>query len=130
MKLDEIKNLKSKAKKMAELCCRPHGRKTGAMALAHCQVDKTDPLRFFVMKDGSIFINPKIIERKGESWSMEGCMSFPYLDDKKVRRAEQIKVTYLDLKGEEVTGEFTGLIAYIFQHEIDHFNGVSIYSKK
>jgi peptide deformylase len=68
-------------------------------------------------------INPEIIEQTGETVWEEGCLSVPdYTAD--VRRAERVVVKGLDRNGKEevIVGE--GLLSIVFQHEIDHLNGV------
>lgn len=113
---------------MRRLCEEPLGKKTGgAIALAHCQVDHEAPKRFFVYADGRAVINPEILSREDSFWHTEGCMSFPYRDDKKIRRYRKISVKYFDENGNELTREVEGLEACVFQHEIDHMNGTSIY---
>ena len=52
----------------------------------------------------------------------EGCLSFPGITCR-IKRHNIVTVQALDLEGEifEETGE--GLVARIFQHEIDHLDG-------
>ncbi|MBL7158795.1 MAG: peptide deformylase [Candidatus Omnitrophica bacterium] len=66
--------------------------------------------------------NPRLIRKRGDSSMEEGCLSVPkrYVT---IRRADEIKVSYLDEKGRELTNFFSGLAARIIQHEIDHLNG-------
>ena len=67
-------------------------------------------------------INPEIIEMDGETVSEEGCLSVPgYYEE--VKRAEHIRVRFLNRKGEEVELEAEGLLAVCIQHEIDHLDG-------
>ena len=67
-------------------------------------------------------INPEILEKDGETVSEEGCLSVPgYYEE--VRRAEHIRVRFLNRKGEEVELEAEGLLAVCIQHEIDHLDG-------
>lgn len=68
------------------------------------------------------FINPQILERRGEEEMQEGCLSVPgYFDT--VRRAEWVKVRALDRSGEPIELEADGLLAVCIQHEIDHLDG-------
>ncbi|MBI2019401.1 peptide deformylase [Candidatus Daviesbacteria bacterium] len=82
---------------------------------------------FFVAKDGKQFIsvvNPKVLSvGKRTKKYFEGCLSVPNMWGE-VRRALSIKVTYQDTAGKTVTQTLTGIPAWIFQHEIDHLNGV------
>ena len=67
-------------------------------------------------------INPEIIEKDGVTVTEEGCLSVPgYYDE--VRRAEHIRVRYLDRSGRETEMEAEGLLAVCIQHEMDHLDG-------
>jgi peptide deformylase len=69
-----------------------------------------------------VFINPVIVEKDGVTVTEEGCLSVPgYYEE--VKRAEHIRVRYLDRDGRECEGEFEGLLAVCVQHEIDHLDG-------
>ena len=75
--------------------------------------------------DGKIrkIINPEFIEiSKEEVENEEGCLSIPGIY-KKVRRAERVKLKYLNEKGEEIIEEGTELLGRAFQHEYDHLKG-------
>ncbi len=69
-------------------------------------------------------INPQIIDRSTElvrGW--EGCLSVPDVRGL-VARHETIEVKYLTKDGELIQQELTGFIARIFQHELDHLDGI------
>lgn len=67
-------------------------------------------------------INPVIIERDGVTVYDEGCLSIPgYFES--VRRAEHIRVRYLNRDGEQLVMAAQGLLAICIQHEIDHLEG-------
>jgi peptide deformylase len=70
-------------------------------------------------------INPKIIEENGEDALEEGCLSLPgiWLD---VNRSETIVVQDIYPDGKERRRKYSGLIARIIKHEIDHLNGILI----
>ncbi|GIP32951.1 peptide deformylase [Paenibacillus sp. J2TS4] len=68
-------------------------------------------------------INPEIIEKEGEQFGPEGCLSIPGLTGD-VRRALKVKVRGLNRNGEEFELEGTELLARCIQHEVDHLNGV------
>ncbi|NQZ22939.1 MAG: peptide deformylase [Colwellia sp.] len=70
-------------------------------------------------------INPEILHYSSDKikgW--EGCLSVPSMRGL-VPRHSQIKVRYFDQQGQEQLKEFTGFIARIFQHELDHLNGLT-----
>lgn len=69
-------------------------------------------------------INPEITstsEEKEKDW--EGCLSIPGIRGL-VPRHRTIKVKYQTRDGEEVEDEFSDFIARIFQHELDHLDGI------
>jgi len=70
-------------------------------------------------------INPEILHYSNDTvkdW--EGCLSVPSMRGL-VPRHDQIKVRYFDQQGHEHQKELTGFIARIFQHELDHLNGLT-----
>lgn len=69
-----------------------------------------------------VLINPEIIEADGLAVGEEGCLSVPGIYDK-VERAEQVKVRYLDLDGQQQVLVADSLLAVCIQHELDHLNG-------
>lgn len=96
-------------------------------------------LRIFAMLDGKkirIIIDPEILETtksvaktrtKTKSQKtgsiMEGCLSLPNYYSP-LKRANKIKIRYLDIDGRKKMEEFSGFSAQIIGHEIDHLNGV------
>jgi peptide deformylase len=70
-----------------------------------------------------VLINPKISSMSGEAFGEEGCLSLPNLYAN-VKRSMTVSLTYTDLDGKEQSEEWSGLLARIAQHEIDHLNGV------
>lgn len=70
-------------------------------------------------------INPEILRYSSEKvkdW--EGCLSVPSMRGL-VPRHTQITVRYFDQQGNEHQKDLTGFIARIFQHELDHLNGLT-----
>ncbi len=71
-----------------------------------------------------IVINPQIARRSPETEARpEGCLSVPGLAGEVVRHCA-VTVKGLDAQGKPVRVEAEGLLARVFQHEIDHCNGV------
>ena len=68
-------------------------------------------------------INPEIVESDGEWVYEEGCLSVPGLSWEIVR-PNHIHVVGRDLDGNEVSIEASELEGRMFQHELDHLNGV------
>jgi len=82
--------------------------------------------RVFVWKnqdDTGALANPRLLESSGEIESEEGCLSLPGLSFP-VRRAQWVRIEGLDESDQRVVIEATDLTARIFQHEIDHLDGV------
>lgn len=76
-----------------------------------------------------VFINPKITKiSKDRKLMDEGCLSVRPLFGK-VRRSTRATVEAYDENGNKFKMEGSGLLAHIFQHEIDHFNGVLFIDK-
>jgi peptide deformylase len=67
-------------------------------------------------------VNPCIVKKQGSISSNEGCLSFPGIE-LEIKRSERIWVSALNEKGEPVELEIEGILAVIFQHEIDHSEG-------
>lgn len=71
------------------------------------------------------FINPEILWQSEELlWDREGCFSVDRRIGGIVPRSETIKLIAYDRHGNPVMEEITGFTARIFQHEIDHLNGI------
>jgi peptide deformylase len=68
-------------------------------------------------------VNPEITHGEGSVWGTEGCLSIPGMVGD-VLRYEKVKVTALDRNGRKIWIEAEGWLARIFQHEIDHLDGI------
>jgi peptide deformylase len=68
-------------------------------------------------------INPRIVESDGEWTYDEGCLSIPGLSWEIVR-PNAVHLIGLDLDGNEVSIEASELEGRVFQHELDHLDGV------
>lgn len=106
----------------------------GAVAIAHCQVDQEDPLRFFVHRDGYAVLNPVIHRRMGQPFKYrEGCMSFAARGLRLVDRYRTVEASFQVLRKDGKTEDFArvrldGQLAIVFQHEVDHMNGRHIFN--
>ncbi|MCF7877647.1 MAG: peptide deformylase [Candidatus Omnitrophica bacterium] len=69
-------------------------------------------------------VNPKITKREGSIALQEGCLSFPGIE-LEIKRSHKVFIEALDQKGKPVSLKPEGVLAVIFQHEIDHINGVT-----
>ncbi|WP_102346989.1 peptide deformylase [Bacillus sp. Marseille-P3661] len=96
------------------------------VGLAAPQVNESKQIAVVDIGDGSgrfVFINPVIIEERGEQVGPEGCLSFPGLFGE-VKRSEYVKVRAQNRKGKTFVLEAEGFFARAIQHEIDHLHGI------
>lgn len=107
---------------------RPH---EVTVALAAVQVDRL--YRVVIVRDDfdhkeparySAFINPEITKYEGTiEEDYEGCLSIQHIYGR-VPRYTKVRVRALDLTGKEIRIKAEGFLARVFQHEIDHTNGI------
>ena len=79
-------------------------------------------------EDPLAIVNPEIIESDGEWLFDEGCLSIPGLYVEMLR-PKQVLVRGVSLDGEIIEIEADELEARMFQHEIDHLNGVLLFDR-
>ena len=71
-----------------------------------------------------VFINPIIINEKGEDFTYpEGCLSIPNISENVVRKSS-LKINFFDEKLVLHKMECSGIIARVIQHEYDHLQGI------
>lgn len=75
-----------------------------------------------------VVINPEIVESSGEFVYDEGCLSIPGLYVEMLR-PDKVLMRGLDLDGNTVEIEADGLEGRLFQHELDHLNGVLMFDR-
>ena len=83
--------------------------------------------RIIVVRMGPLsvpMVNPEIVSKSGEYEAEEGCLSLTGV--RKCRRYRDVEVRYQDASFLPRRMKYTGWIAQIIQHEIDHCNGVII----
>ncbi len=87
-------------------------------------LDTTEPVT-----TDSIYINPVIKKVSKKKMAVEeGCLSVRYLYGK-VLRSVKATVEAYDENGKKFTRGGSGLLAQIFQHEVDHLNGILFIDK-
>ncbi len=101
------------------------------VALAAVQIDSL--LRVVVVRNDfddknnqtfQAFINPEITKFEGKpEEDFEGCLSVKDIYGK-VPRYPKVRVKAIDENGETVRVTAEGFLARVFQHEIDHTNGI------
>ena len=71
-----------------------------------------------------VFINPEIIETKGDDWVFnEGCLSLPEIREE-VTRPDEVTIRWFDENFEEHEETFKGFAGRVIQHEYDHLDGI------
>ncbi len=95
------------SKRLVIVCCQPNER--------YPYAPEMPPTPMF---------NPEIIEHSDamkKDW--EGCLSLPGIRAE-VPRYESIRVAYASRSGERLEQSFTGFLARVVQHELDHLDGI------
>jgi len=146
--VEDLKSIIQEAQEIKELIKSgkifyPGSKLTDAYAVAQPQVSN-NPLRYFVLNpikkdiikdfEGEVIVNPKILSKDKTTRVMfpEGCLSYPFRDMKKVKRFTIIKVRYTIiglLRNRTIEKDLNNISAIIFQHEMQHLNGKSIYQR-
>lgn len=94
------------------------------VGLAAPQVGVSERLIVVSAEDKTfLLVNPKIVKKEGNQTCIEGCLSVPGLEGP-VERHKKIRVKAQNKSGKQVTIEAEGLLAVVFQHEIDHLDGI------
>ncbi len=76
-----------------------------------------------------VFINPEIVKKSRDKKEVEeGCLSVRWLYGK-VRRSTRVNLKAVDERGEKIERGASGLLAQIFQHEVDHLEGTLFIDK-
>jgi peptide deformylase len=107
-------------------------REAKGVGLAAPQVGHN--IRLFIMnhsgkpEDDRVYVNPVLSDAEGDETSEEGCLSLPKINVE-VGRPKTVKMRGKDLAGNAVEQVETGYLARIWQHEVDHLNGVLITDK-
>jgi peptide deformylase len=101
------------------------------VALAAVQIDTL--LRVVVIRNDfddksdrtfQVFINPEITKYEGKLVEdYEGCLSVKDIYGH-VKRYEKVRIKAQDINGQTIRTTANGFLARVFQHEIDHTNGI------
>lgn len=135
-------------KKMITAMSAALAREEDGVALAAPQIG--EPLRLFIvsgrvlarLRNGqarlhkkyegggdAVFINPVLLKSSQKKQTVEeGCLSLRWLYGK-VRRAARVTLEAYDAEGKKGARTASGLLAQIFQHEMDHLDGVLFIDK-
>ncbi|HEX4054550.1 MAG TPA: peptide deformylase [Tepidisphaeraceae bacterium] len=119
-KFDE--DLGALARRMFELM-----REAKGVGLAAAQVGKN--IRLFISnhtqkpEDDRVYVNPVLFDADGEETAQEGCLSIPNINVEVVR-PKSVRMQAKDLSGNPIEQSEIGYVARIWQHELDHLNGI------
>lgn len=117
--------LKETAARMFELMREHEG-----VGLAAPQVGLN--IRLFVVnatgepQDDRVYVNPTLSEAEGDEASEEGCLSLPDIRVEVTRPTQRVLMRAQDLDGNKFEEVGEGFITRVWQHELDHLNGVLI----
>jgi peptide deformylase len=122
-KAQAIENIDGRVKKIVDRMAEVMYANKG-IGLAAPQIGI--PSRILIVDIGEgprVLINPEIVEGEGETVMEEGCLSLPTIE-LPVKRMEKVLVRGQDLRGKEISLELFGFPGRVYQHEIDHLNGI------
>jgi len=125
-RVSKVKDFDEPLKQLAEDMMRVMRERDG-VGLAANQIGRLKRIFVAAYEDEEyVMVNPEIEERSETiEKDTEGCLSIPETRVE-VERPTAVTVTGQDLSGVSVRVEAEGLLARIFQHEIDHLDGVLI----
>ena len=90
------------------------------------------PYRIFAMRgapENFVCFNPKMIGTSLDNIVLEeGCLTYPGLLVK-VKRPSMIRVRFDTPNGDTQTRQFIGMSARVFQHEMDHLDGIKFFER-
>ena len=99
-------------------------RAAPGIGLAAPQVGVSERIIVVALEQDAIcIINPAISKKSGKQTGNEACLSVPGFEAP-VQRFEKITVKGMNIKGEKVSLDLDGYYAVVFQHEIDHLDGI------
>lgn len=95
------------------------------LGLAAPQVGKNiNIIAVYINNQPEIFVNPIVVWKNWfkKNITEEGCISFPGIFGF-VKRPKTVWIKYNNLSGQTKFAKYQGLLATVFQHEIDHLKG-------
>jgi peptide deformylase len=120
---DEITDIDGRLVRLADDMLETMYAEPG-IGLAAPQIGVGRRLFVYDVGDGPrVLVNPVIAESDGEWVYEEGCLSIPGIYWEIVR-PKVVHITGRDLDGNEVSIDADELLARLFQHELDHLDGV------
>jgi peptide deformylase len=124
-KAQSVENINGKVKDIADRMAEVMHANKG-IGLAAPQIGILSRILIVDIGEGcKVLINPEIAGGEGESVMEEGCLSLPTIEVL-VKRMGKVFVRGRNLEGKEVSLELFDFPARVYQHEIDHLNGILI----
>ena len=125
---EEVENIDGKLVRLTQAMLQTMYQVPG-IGLAAPQIGVQKQIFVYDLGDEPVtLINPRIVESSGEWVYDEGCLSIPGLYVEMVR-PKQVLLEAVDLDGKDVRIEADELLARLFQHELDHLNGVLMFER-
>ncbi len=120
IQLPVTNDIKKLAVEMSETMFYYHG-----IGLAGPQVNRDARIIVITTADGvSTYLNPEIIKTSWRQVDMEeGCLSIPGVFGQ-VRRPRRVLASFYTLTGEHRKEWLDNMLARVYQHEVDHLNGI------
>lgn len=100
-------------------------QKNNGVGLAAPQIGVLKRIIVLDSEKGAVaFVNPRILKKSKEKEIMEeGCLSFPGIFYN-IKRPKEIEAEVLTEDGEKIKIKMEGLLSRVFQHEVDHLDGI------
>lgn len=125
---DQVENIDGKLVRLSQAMLQAMYKAPG-LGLAAPQIGVQKQIFVYDIDGEPItLINPRIVESSGEWVYDEGCLSIPGLYVEMLRPKE-VLLEALDLDGNDIRVEADELLARLFQHELDHLNGVLMFDR-
>jgi peptide deformylase len=121
---EEVKEITPEIKELASDMTETMKSREG-VGIAAPQLGLLKRLIVVQMEKGpEAFVNPEILRKSKEQEIMEeGCFCLPGIF-LKIKRAKEAEIEALDINGNKIRIKTGGFPARIFQHEIDHLDGI------
>jgi len=122
-KVDDLQDIDGSVARLVQDMIETMNEAPG-VGLAATQIGVSKRIFVYDIGDGpEVVINPRIIESSGEWTYEEGCLSVPGLSWP-ITRPNQVLLEGLDLDGNPLEREGSELLGRVFQHEVDHLDGI------
>jgi len=128
-KASEVSDINGKIARLVDDMFDTLYESDSGIALAAPQIGVQKQIFVWDVEDEHMaIINPQIVESSGEWVYDEGCLSIPGLYVEMLR-PNSVLVRGYTVDGDEVEIEASELMGRLFQHEIDHLQGVLMFDR-